>query len=81
MITIEKGIDIPKTIGLQNKKGRSCKYPFRILEVGDSFVYRTNTSQSNIQVARQVCQLNGKKYKKEFVYAVIDDVIRIWRTK
>lgn len=81
MITIEKGIDIPKEIGLQNSKGRGCKYPFRILEVGDSFIYRKSFEEKDKQTARLVCHLNGKKYNMTFVYAVVDNAIRIWRIK
>ena len=81
MIPIEKGIDIPKSVGLQNDKGRSCKYPFRILEIGDSFVYKKVNTPQDIQNARVLCQMNGERHKMKFVYAVVDDVIRIWRTK
>lgn len=70
-IKIEKGIPIPEGDG---RRGRAPKYPWRNMEVGDSFFVREKPSA----VARGACEA-GKRCGRKFISRRIDDGVRIWR--
>ena len=70
---IESGIPIPKG-GIGGKKGES-KYPFKQMQIGDSFfiLFKKKTFTSPCAYARQT----GTK----FTVRKIDDGFRVWRIK
>lgn len=75
MINIDKGVPIP-----DRKRGHGrlckyrCKYPWRDMEVGDSFVYE-GTHKSASAISSYPTKVFGMKFstRKE------GDKIRIWR--
>lgn len=76
-IQIEKGVPVPKNIT------RKSKYPFREMEVGDSFFIKDNIDVKRAQqkisaVAHMFCKKNPL-YK--FKTQAFDSGVRIWRTK
>ena len=67
---IEKNIAIPKID--KTRVGRKTKYPFRQMEIGDSFVAPKN--------AISAAQTHSMRHKEKFATRTIDaDNIRIWR--
>jgi len=79
-ITIDKDIPIPQNI--TSRQGRT-KYPFRIMEVGDSFLIPCDkkdrkrvTSTISSTIARFKLEL-----KHEYTRACVDGGVRIWRVK
>jgi hypothetical protein len=71
LIKIEKGIPIP--VGFPNK--RHNKYPWRTMEVGDSFLVTTGANQFT-QHGRW-SEITGYEYTTRKV----EGGFRIWRTK
>lgn len=69
MYKVEKGIAIPK----KDSRGRPSKYPFSIMEVGDSFEVN---SAAKVAPAASV---HGKKYGKKFIVKRHGDAYRCWR--
>ena len=67
MIAIEKGVPIPV--------GRRSKYPWRDMEVGDSFFVRGKTS-ATLNGARVNAQ-NGTRFK--FKLKNVEGGVRVWR--
>jgi hypothetical protein len=67
---IEKNIAIPEID--KTRVGRKTKYPFREMEIGDSFVARKN--------AISAAQTHSARHKEKFsIRRIDDDNIRIWR--
>lgn len=69
---IEKGIAIPEK---PRSGGRPTKYPFKVMEVGDSVFIDEAEAKAAIAAARATGRIHGKK----FVYRTVDGGIRIWR--
>lgn len=73
MIKIEKNVPIPST------KGRKMKYPFPLMNVGDSFELKDVPKNTVLNAANSWCSRHNKKAK--FTIRFIDGVTRIWRIK
>ena len=78
-IKIDKNIETPKTEKYQH---RVFKYPTRDLEVGDSFMYADKvTKNTRARVSVHLVHESSKEFNKgkEFVWAVYENTIRVWR--
>ncbi len=74
MKQIDKNIPVPEF-----RKGNT-KFPFDKMEVGDSFLYHTETTQRRINNCNTLTCNYGKLHNKKFNYAKTDEGIRVWRT-
>ena len=75
MFEIEKGIPIPpKTV---NGRGKT-KYPFKSMEVGDSFFVG---SQHTWKIIRSAASAYSRKYGGRFETRKDGDGFRFWRTE
>ena len=81
---LERGIDLPQA------KGKKTLYPFRVMQVGESFVVRIadelNTdalrNKSLITMQRKMSAIStmaGKRMGMKFQTRKIDNGIRVWR--
>lgn len=71
-IEICKGVPLPPGGG----KGRPSLYPFREMEVGDSFVFPSGTPAEN---ARTAAAWAGKRQGRKFCVRKIPEGIACWR--
>lgn len=74
---IEKNIPVPP-----RAKFRKGRYPFREMEVGDSFTFNLEYSRENMSLASNAGRSWGKTQtpvKKFIVRKTEDNRIRIWR--
>jgi len=83
MIKIDKGIPIPNNV---SSKGRPTKYPWEDMEVGDSFLFPSNTiSPLTSTFARNI--LNEKRHQlfmshpKRYLTRKTSEGYRCWRIK
>ena len=72
MLEIEKGVPIPETLPRPGKPG---KYPFRSMEVGDSFVAPIEKKNSIYSSMSRIGKNLGRKYSSERN----EYTIRVWR--
>ena len=56
------------------------KYPFAIMEIGDSIFFPAETTKT-INGPRAVASMHGKKYGKKFRTLLVDGGFRIWRVE
>lgn len=75
MIEIEKGIPLPERKGPY--KTKPTKYPYRTMEVGDSFLVPEPPKTFRAQVNNWGRSSNGKK----FAYRTTPEGLRVWRIK
>lgn len=74
MYEVEKGVPIIYGPG-------KTKYPFRSMEVGDSFLADINKRHVECSSAVEAAKKFGKRYGKRFSYRKVDaSKVRIWRT-
>lgn len=71
---IEKGVALPK--GKRSEK--STKYPFKSMEVGDSFLVPDFTS---IVSLRSQASVTGRTLGKKFSVRLVEQGVRIWRVE
>lgn len=69
-IQIDKGVPLPAG-------GRKPKYPFLLLEVGDSFLFPDGTPRSSAKVA---ASNHGKRHGVKLAIRAEGDRLRCWRT-
>lgn len=69
-IQIERGIPVPS-----HNKGRRGLYPFRDMQVGDSFVVDQRRKAS----AQRAASFYGKSHGQVFTARSVPDGVRIWR--
>jgi hypothetical protein len=67
VIAIEKGIPVPLP-------GRATRYPWDLLEVGDSFLVT-----ERLKSARVGACIRNKGSEKKFVSRSVEGGLRIWR--
>jgi len=77
MIKINKNIPVPAYL---LEKGNNSKYPFRLMDVGDSFLYRKPITKQNLLLARAIASKVSKNLNKGFKCGQFNNTIRIWRT-
>lgn len=78
MYKIEKGITIPA--GSRGNGGGLVKYPFLLMEIGDSFLVPVSGT-SNVKVMRSL-NTRGTQFKpKKFQTRVVKGGIRVWRVE
>jgi hypothetical protein len=74
MYKIDKNVPIkPKGSG-----GKSCKYPFDAMEVGDSFFL---LKKNEALRARSAAANYGREHNRKFTVRIFKDGYRCWRTK
>ncbi len=69
MFEIEKNVPPPR-----NTAGVPAKYPWREMEIGDSFFVPENKAPKKMQTYRM-----GKELGRKFSYASVEGGIRVWR--
>lgn len=69
-VKIEKGVPAPRY------RGR-YKYPWEVLEVGDSFL----VGEGLYGTVMAGAQYQGKKLGKRFVVRKVEDGVRVWRVE
>jgi hypothetical protein len=70
MIALEKGKEIPK-------KQKEGKYPYHLMEVGDSFYIEG-------EILSKVCNASYREWKRtgrKFTARKIDNGVRVWRVE
>lgn len=72
---IDKGVDIPARTG---STGRTPKYPWADMGIGDSFFVPGVTPAT---FGGAVSGTNKRKAPKHFIVRTVDGGIRIWRDK
>jgi len=80
---VERDVPVPKDLG-----GRPTRYPFALLEVGESFfVPCPRVERTRLMNSLTSCRANAqRKLGRVFVLRVVDDDgeqgsgIRVWRT-
>lgn len=75
MIKINKNIPRPAYF----PDGYYSKYPFRLMEVGDSFLYRKKETKKDLLLASAISAKVSKKLNKQFKFGRVKNSIRIWR--
>ena len=75
MIKIDKNIPIP------SKEGRPNKYPFEVMDVGDSFELKNTTKTTVLNAANSWAKRHNKKVKFAIRYDKQKRTLRIWRTE
>jgi hypothetical protein len=74
MINIDKGIDFPIKTTTKERL-----YPFKQMNIGDSFLFRKDVTTKNKKTASTRCSVENKKTVTVlFKWAVTDDGIRIF---
>jgi len=73
-IKIERGIPMPA------KRNGLPKYPWRELEVGDSFFFATD-STPEIANLRALASTSSRRMDRKFMARKVDGGIRIWRVE
>lgn len=79
-LAVEHGVPIPPTV--RNQPSRFLKYPFRDLEVGDSFfVPREGRDFGTLQRTIISCAVphRPKKFTVRRVMTAAEDGFRVWR--
>jgi len=72
MILIDKGIPIPPK--------SNCKYPWREMEIDDSFFLKA-TPKLKIKSLASQCNIAGKKYNRKYTIRTVQGGYRIWIVK
>jgi len=65
---IESGVPMPINL-------RNVKYPFKTMEIGDSFII----DNVNAQIISKAAYVFGKRNNKKFAVRTNDGTARIWR--
>ena len=63
-------------------KGRVTKYPFKTLEVGESFLIEVLTKEEMTKAQRKMsalCVVSGKRHGKKFITRRMTDGVRVFR--
>lgn len=77
MYKIEKDVPLPK-----KGSGRPRKYPFKDMEVGDSFFAKNDKGVTPILNRIQyLASIYGRRYKYRFATRKVNNGVRCWRTK
>lgn len=71
MIVVEKGVPVPKK---REVKKRESRYPFDVMDVGDSFLIATDCTK-----VRAAAYAYAKRQNKKFVVRKIGSAHRCWR--
>ncbi|MFO1080830.1 MAG: hypothetical protein U1E23_09420 [Reyranellaceae bacterium] len=79
-IRVDKGVHLPPPAG---GPGRPAKYPWRMLQIGDSFVWGPAEGHSSRVKASGLASKMAEKLGAKFTTRAIEEngrkVIRIWR--
>lgn len=74
MIAIDKNIPIPKAYTSPGRPEGHAIYPWKTMEIGDSFIH-----PSSKETARAIASKRGKDLGKRFITRSIEGAVRIWR--
>lgn len=78
-IQIDKGIPLP--IIKRKPPGAKSKYPFLLLDIGDSFLFSSEDSQSKRYNIATAISSYKKSAKIQLKWAPTEEGIRVWRIK
>ena len=77
---IEQGIAIPEA--RSGRYGSLSKYPFSKMQLGDSFLLRTNgDGKKGLEIERSRVLLDAKKYKVKVATRTVPGGVRVWKIK
>jgi hypothetical protein len=71
MIAIERNVPLPPKM--------ECKYPFRDLEVGDSFFVVVGQHETFEKVRARLMSSMRRQRPRQFTMRTIGDGVRVWR--
>lgn len=71
---IEKGVSLPPTRG-QGTGGAPSKYPFKEMEVGDSFA----APLSERRRVASAASAHKRRHGGQFTARTLEDEVRVWR--
>lgn len=79
MYEIDRGVEIPAP-NIHNRNSRI--YPFREMEIGDSFLVPGNENKKALQarVGSAACYY-GKRNNSRFVTRSVEGGVRVWRVE
>jgi hypothetical protein len=72
-VKVDKGVPMP-----ESNLGRPIKYPWNEMEVGDSFIIKT---EDYLSVRSNISYRNNVHRDRHFVIRKIEDGYRVWRDK
>lgn len=78
MFVIEKNVSMPEA-----QSGKTRKYPFLDMDVGDSFFAATETSEDQRKLGMRIKNAASyieKKHAMKFSIRKVEGGVRIWRT-
>ena len=78
-IQVDKGIPLP--IIKRKPPGAKSKYPFLLLDIGDSFLFSSEDNQVKRCNIASLISNYKKNAKIEFKWAPTEEGIRVWRIK
>jgi hypothetical protein len=76
IMKIDKGIPLPSR-GESNTRGAASKYPFRQMEVGDSFFIPSGNPK---KLQSHMYQTYRRYKPMKFATRMVEGGVRIWRT-
>lgn len=74
MTKIDKGVPIPEIL---ESRGPKSEFPYREMEVGDSFF----VERDYLKFRANVSNWNAKLKPKKFIYAKEESGTRVWRVE
>jgi len=77
MIAIDKEIPIPES---RKSTGRKRIYPFRELEIGDSFFVETEEPHHQVKLLLQSVR-QSRFPDKKFTTRIVNNGVRMWRVE
>ena len=75
MFKIEKNVPMPKNWMNSFERHRDRKYPFKEMEVGDSFL----ANGIKEKTVKSIAYAEGHRLGKKFACRTVDGVVRVWR--
>lgn len=78
MYEIDKGVEIPAPHGVATRR----VYPFREMEIGDSFLVPGDGDKRQLQARiGSAASYYGKRNNKRFVTRSVEGGVRVWRVE
>ena len=73
---VDKDVPLPTSAVIKNGRSYAGKYPFAIMEVGDSFFV---SAKEGAYVVGSAASAYGKRHGKKFTSSHVDGGTRVWR--
>jgi hypothetical protein len=75
MYTIDKGVELPTLV-----PGKSSKYPFKDMEIGDSFLVPHGGDDTAKHKIYSSASNTGRRMQRKFTIRRLPEGFRVWRT-